>query len=335
MARPSQGILTGAEGRFRPRGHMLPGMRRGAMFITAAALLLSACGGGNAVEATVNGTDITTADVEGLLFEVTDGDRTPEQFAVYLGLLIQWTAIDDRVASELAYYPTEDEIDTQVRTIVLNAGFTELPTFLSQQNISESTLRRIATQLLLEQELRDMFAEPVGEPTDAEVEAAAAERPWFSEVCASHIQTTTVDEAAFAMSRLRDGDAFADVAAELSTDANTAPIGGSLGCTDPRVFPAEFADALSVTPVGEVGGPVQSDLGWHLILVQSKTVATTEEVRQALLDERQATADAAAAEAVSTWLDDAVRAATVTVNEQRGTWVTDPEPLLLPPAQLG
>lgn len=313
---------------------MLPGMKRLVVLALTVAVLAAACGEGNAVEATVNGEEITTRDVEGLLYEPTDADRAPDQFAVYLGLLIQWAAIDDRVDAELGFVPAEEDVDAEVRRIVLNAGFGDLPTFLLQQNISESALRRIAAQVLVEQHLHDLFVEPIEEATADEAQAAMDETPWYSEICASHILVGTVDEAAAAMARFQGGESFGDLAAELSLDTGNSLTAGSLGCEDPRNYVEEFADAIAVAPLREVAGPVQTEFGWHLILVESRTPATVEFVQQALSEERQVEADRAAVDIVGLWLDEAVRSATVTVNEDRGTWVTDPQPQVVPPAVL-
>ncbi len=305
-------------------------MKRTAIVIAMGALLLAACAGGSSVAATVDGVEITADDVEALLFEVSDRDRTPEQFAVYLGLLIQWEAIDQRVASELDFEPSEEAIDTQVRTVVLGAGDIDIESFLVQQNISESALRRLAIQLLIEEQLHDSFAASADEPTVEEAQQAIEEDPeqWVTEVCASHILLETTDEADATLARLDAGEDFTALAAELSIDPSTAPVGGSLGCADPSGYVPEFAAATAIAPIGEVVGPVESQFGAHLILLESRTTTPVEEVRQALIDER-------AFEAVTGWLTDAVKMADVIVDETRGTWVTDPSPRLLPPATLG
>ncbi|MFB3049401.1 MAG: hypothetical protein ACE1Z9_04535, partial [Acidimicrobiia bacterium] len=100
-------------------------MRRLTIAIAGGALLIAACGGGgNSVAATVNGADITTGDVEGLLYQVNDSDRQPEQFATYLSVLIQWGAITQRAVDEFGIEPTEDQIDLETRELVLGSGFT-------------------------------------------------------------------------------------------------------------------------------------------------------------------------------------------------------------------
>ena len=305
-------------------------MKRLVFAIAAGAVLLAACGGGDSVAATVNGEEIMSSEIEGFVHEPTDFDKTPQQFAAYLGQTIQWLAVEQRVIGELGFEPAQDDIDTEVRRVVINAGFLDLPTFLVQQNIAESTLERVAKHLVIQRHLHDMLGPDIEPPTDDEVQQELDENAerWVSEVCASHILVTTVGEAEAALERLDAGEEFADLAAELSQDTSNAADGGSLGCADPDGYVPEFAQATTTAPIGEVTGPVQTQFGAHLILVESRETTPFEEVRDALTDLRTV-------EAVSEWLADTVKAAAVTVDESRGTWITEPEPLVQPPAELG
>ena len=305
-------------------------MKRLALVLAIGALLLGACSsGGDEVAATVNGTEITVGDVEGLLFEVSDFDREPEAFATYLGVTIQWEAIDQRVNGELGFVPSEAAIDAKVREVVINAGFLDIPTYLQQQNLSEPALRRLASQLVIEEHLHEMLTPEAEQPSDEEVQQELDDNPtpWVTEVCASHILLLTVEEADEALARLGAGEDFAKLATELSIDTASAQDGGSLGCADPGGYVNEFAVAASAGPIGEVVGPVETQFGAHLILVESRDLAPFEDVRAAL-------ADRVVFELVSEWLSETVKAAEVTVDESHGTWVTDPVPLVQPPAQL-
>jgi foldase protein PrsA len=304
-------------------------MTRAAILMVTGALLLAACGG-DSVAATVNDTEITTADVEGLLYEVSDFDRTSQQFAIYLGVTIQWEAIDQRVAEEFGFEPSEEEIDAEVRRLVIDAGFLDIPSYLVQQNISEAALRRIASQIVIEQHLHELFGPDVEAPDDEEVQQEIDESPerWVDEVCASHILVATVEEAEAALVRLDAGESFSDLAAELSIDTSNAEAGGSLGCADPIGYVPEFATATATEPIGEVAGPVETQFGAHLILIESRELTPFEEVRDALKELRTV-------DAVSDWLTAAVKMAAITVDESRGTWVTEPEPFVQPPPELG
>ena len=51
--------------------------------------------------------------------------------------------------------------------------------------------------------------------------------------------------------RLSRGDAFADVAAELSDDLGSAGLGGELGFTDGTAFPEEMEAAIAMLALRE------------------------------------------------------------------------------------
>lgn len=300
------------------------------MTIAGGALLVAACGGGgNSVAATVNGADITTGDVEGLLYEISDFDRQPEQFATYLSVLIQWEAINQRAVDEFGIEPTEDQIELKTREFVLGSNFTEIETFLVQQNISRDGLRQLVTQIIIEESLHESFVETLDEPTleDAQREFDESPGQW-TEVCASHILVETADEADAVLGRLDAGEDFATIAAEVSIDPGSGAVGGDLPCATASTYVAEFAQATLEADIGEFFGPVETEFGYHVMLVSSRTTTPLEELRQALVDE-------AAFDVVNEWLNEAVVGADVVVDDKRGSWVTEPQPQVIPPPTLG
>ena len=304
-------------------------MRRLTIAIAGGALLIASCGGGgNSVAATVNGADITLGDVEGLLYQVNEFDRQLNQFATYLSVFIQWGVINQRAVDEFGFEPTEDQIDLETRELVLGSGFTEIETFLVQQNISRDGLRQLVTQIIIEESLHESFVETLDEPTLEDAQRGFDESPaQWTEVCVSHILTETADEAEAVLGRIDAGEDFATVAAEVSIDGSAA-VGGDLGCATASGYVPEFAEATIEAEIGEVFGPVESDFGYHVMLVASRTTTPLEELRQALLDE-------AAFDAVNEWLNAAVVGAEVFVDEKHGSWVTEPQPQVLPPPALG
>ena len=102
-------------------------------------------------------------------------------------------------------------------------------------------------------------------------EAAKAQPP-EPEVHARHILLPTEEEAKAALARIKAGEDFAKVAAELSKDP--AGDGGDLGWfTKDRMVP-EFADAAFKLEPGQVSDPVKSQFGWHIIKVEGKRMKT-------------------------------------------------------------
>ncbi len=91
-----------------------------------------------------------------------------------------------------------------------------------------------------------------------------------SEVRARHILVEKEEEAKAALARVRGGEDFAKVAAELSKDPGSGKEGGDLGYfTQDRMVPQFGAKAFEMK-VGEVSDPVQTQFGWHVIKVEDK-----------------------------------------------------------------
>ncbi len=90
------------------------------------------------------------------------------------------------------------------------------------------------------------------------------------EVRARHILVEKEDEAKAALARVRKGEDFAKVAAELSKDPGSGKEGGDLGYfTQDKMVPQFAAMAFQLKP-GDVSEPVQTQFGWHVIKVEDR-----------------------------------------------------------------
>lgn len=89
---------------------------------------------------------------------------------------------------------------------------------------------------------------------------------------ARHILVKTLEEADDVMKKLEDGSTFASLASEFSTCPSSAR-GGSLGSFSPGTMVAEFDEVIfsPETNIGEVAGPVQTQFGYHIIVVDKRT----------------------------------------------------------------
>jgi peptidyl-prolyl cis-trans isomerase D len=115
------------------------------------------------------------------------------------------------------------------------------------------------------------------EVTEEELRAAyESERTRFEQTeerKTSHILIAIDDDEAAAraaadaaVARLRNGEDFAALAAELSADAGSKGQGGELGWVTRGGFLAgPFEDALFALGVGEFSEPVRTDLGFHIV----------------------------------------------------------------------
>lgn len=89
---------------------------------------------------------------------------------------------------------------------------------------------------------------------------------------ARHILVLTGDDEAAAearaeeaLARIRDGESFAAVAAEVSEDSGTAEQGGDLGSLTRSQLPGELGGAIFSMEEGELAGPIESEFGFHVV----------------------------------------------------------------------
>ena len=69
--------------------------------------------------------------------------------------------------------------------------------------------------------------------------------------------------------QLQNGARFQDLARQFSQSA-TAPVGGDLGWVNDSQLPAELSDALSRMSPGQIGGPIRSLTGYHVIFFRKQ-----------------------------------------------------------------
>ncbi len=89
------------------------------------------------------------------------------------------------------------------------------------------------------------------------------------EVRASHILVKTEAEAKNLYEEIKNGKDFAAAAAEYS-ECPSGANGGDLGYFGRGMMVKPFEDAAFDAEVGVVTNPVQTQFGWHLILVTDK-----------------------------------------------------------------
>lgn len=87
-----------------------------------------------------------------------------------------------------------------------------------------------------------------------------------TKVRASHLLVATEDEAKTLREEIVNGKPFGDVAKAVSKCPSAAQ-GGDLGFFGKGQMVREFEDAAFTLPVGEVSQPIQTQFGWHLLIV--------------------------------------------------------------------
>ena len=103
------------------------------------------------------------------------------------------------------------------------------------------------------------------------------------EVRARHILVEDEDTAKKVYGRIKGGEDFAKVAAEMSKDPGSKAEGGELGFFTRERMVAPFAEAAFKLKPGDTSEPVKSQFGWHVIQVEerrTKPVPTFEAMKE-------------------------------------------------------
>ena len=305
-------------------------LKRIIWLVMVLAIVVSACSGGSLV-ATVDGVDIKSGDVEALI----SGDLTtvdPALFASLTQTLILHQVVSFNAEEEFGISITDTEIEEQIAVLTsqIEANGGTLEAAAAGEGLSLDAVPLIVEEDLIEQAVGTALTESAPDPSEEDVLAAFNSAiQSLTEVCASHILVLTEEEAQAALDRIEGGEAFEDVAAELGTDG-TAEVGGDLGCAPASNYVPEFGIATIEAELNVPTGPVQSQFGFHVIVVRERTATTLDEVRgdivASLRDQNRNTL-------LGDWMLAAISGADVTVEEEYGTWELDPFPAVVPPVQ--
>jgi peptidyl-prolyl cis-trans isomerase C len=144
--------------------------------------------------------------------------------------------------------------------------------------------------------MREVYMERLleAEVSEAEVEARyqtfLEENPPEEEVRARHILLESEEEAREVIAALDEGADFVALAEERSTGPSAAQ-GGDLGYfTNQQMVPSFAETAFALEPGSYNSDPVQTEFGWHVILVEDKRTKeqpTFEQVEPQLKQELQ------------------------------------------------
>lgn len=277
--------------------------------------------------AAVDGEPITFDEVAELAPSTGDVVE-PELFAQSLLMRITDRVLMAAAEEEFGFVFTDAAVEAKKEELVAQVGLPE-DEILDAYGLTAVSLRVLSTWELLRESVVSALSTRMPVLTEEELRARyEAALPNASEVCSAHILLETEGEAAAALERALAGEDFAALAMELSTGPS-GPNGGDLGCGPPSQYVEEFAAGVLDAEVGAPYGPVQTQFGWHVILVSERTVPDFEEIREDLVAAAQ---NESTGSLYEEWVLGVIAAADVQVEPEYGAWTTDPVPNIIPPA---
>ncbi len=259
-----------------------------ALSTVALGLALAGCSGASAGGdvASINSQKITRTDFDSKLEQGPDGKRVLNQMVQ--GMLIDQYAADSHLQiSDADVQKKEDDIKSKYPP----GQFEQI---LKTQNLTEDDVKRILRQQLV-------VEKAVGANvhiSDKEIaDYIAKNHPTLDtaqQVRARHILVADRATADKVEGLLKAGGSFADLAKKYSTDPSSKDKGGELGFfSQGQMVPAFQAAAFS-QKIGEIGPPVKSPFGYHIIVVEEvkpPAVATfansADKIRKLLTQQQQ------------------------------------------------
>lgn len=202
--------------------------------------------------------------------------------------------------------PTEGPTSTPLPTATVDPGSTPAPTATisptpfpsptatpytleGYQNAFATAQAGLVESGMTEEQYANIFeTELLRQKLYAEVTADVPQGQ--EQVWARHILVATEEEAQEVIERLEAGEAFGELAAELSQDTVSGAQGGNLGWFGRGQMVAPFEEAVFSLEIGKISEPVQSDFGWHVIQLIDRaslpmTASEYEQARQAAFDD--------------------------------------------------
>jgi hypothetical protein len=292
--------------------------RRFAPLVLLVALLATACGSTTSNAATANGHDISASSITdelkiikcnpayqqaleqsygGKLDGASEGTFNNDFVSQLLSVRVYYQLLEDRLATDHVAITRDDETKASATT---DQQLSSLG-----KDGSKCIDTAYKAKLVHQEALIEVASTQAGKAGAAGVQVA----------CVSHILVKTKAEADALKKQLDGGADFATLAKASSIDDGSKPAGGDLGCKPKDTYVPEFEQAAWSIPIGKVSDPVQTQFGFHLILVRARRAALPEDA-----------AGDSSQQALNTYLLDVVcgKTAKVSINPTYGTWDTSP-----------
>ncbi|MCK8059522.1 MULTISPECIES: peptidylprolyl isomerase [unclassified Fusibacter] len=143
----------------------------------------------------------------------------------------------------------------------------EQAAFYKENGIDEAFIKSQIESSLYASRFVEILEASVNETDSIDDETFEA---MVARVSARHILVATLEEADAVIARIKSGEAFEVIAAEVSTDTGSGALGGDLGFFMRGEMVPAFEDAAFELEVGVVSEPVESQFGFHIIKVDNR-----------------------------------------------------------------
>lgn len=224
---------------------------------------LAACSGGGSI-ATVNGQAISRSDFDNKL-EGSPAARSVLQQMVQSQLLDQYASKNHIAVSDADITAKEDQIKA-------NFPPGSWDQMLQARGLTESDVHdALRDQIIIDKAVGGNI-----KISEADIKAYFAKNhaqfDTQDSATAKHILVHTLPEAEKIEGLLKKGGNFAALAKQYSFDPGSKDKGGELGTFRHGQMMPSFDKAAFSQPIGVVGPPVKSPFGYHIIVVESRTV---------------------------------------------------------------
>jgi len=244
--------------------------------IAAIATVAASCSAVRPSALTVNGNDISRDSVDRELSAIADNPSLKNGIAATEG-----TIKSGGSAIWLTHVVTQEVADREVHrrgirvtTDDRRAGQAQAANFFGPQALAAFP-KWFRDQAVGEFSRQSALFRTTGTPpADADVRAAYQTAiAQLRQQCpsgrfVSHILVPNQQLAAGLAAQIAAGASFEQLASQQSTDSGSARDGGELGCIDGQQLDPTFQQAAATLPLNQVSAPVQTQFGWHLILVR-------------------------------------------------------------------
>ncbi|MFT7475652.1 MAG: parvulin-like peptidyl-prolyl isomerase [Verrucomicrobiales bacterium] len=311
-------------------------MKRLSILVLIAAIAAGCSAGSDST--LVDGVEIVDDDIAALHVDVSELDD--DERAGSLLLLILREAFGATAANQFDLLPNEADVDAAYQVQVERfAGRGGIETVLEASNQTPARIR-IESELDV---IRDAVSETLVRTEATGFDIGAAYESYLlteAEVCIRQMQLESGPDFDLIVARLNAGEAFADVARDVSIDPfvgreDGVGAGGDLGCSAPSALPGGLDTATLLAPLNEPTGPVIADTGLYLLEVYERTAPDLANVRSDVID---LAVDAQGPDLFRQWAIEVLQTIDVEVAEAFGAWgilpETDPVPTVVPPYRM-